>query len=324
MTESPDEVAVEQLLAESDAIRGWLTRLADGPTSVPDSVRQRVRGDYQRRLDDVTAGLRAHADLIASRLHADRTEHAELQSRANSAREALAEAELRHLVGEYDSARFESERRRHDSDIESCQVTLGAVSERIARLEEINALVLRAPRPLAIAIEPELPEPVAAPEVRPFTPVEPEPVSIRDLAPDATAGHGSLDGPTADGFAPDGAAAPIPDSGPLSFRPSGNGPEIPRAPAAPPVRARPFESAPPLGIPGADVPPRFVRPGEVLAKQPAPPAVAVPPAVTAEPAPAAEANAAPVGRTLRCGECGAMNRPLEWYCEKCGAELTAV
>jgi hypothetical protein len=29
-------------------------------------------------------------------------------------------------------------------------------------------------------------------------------------------------------------------------------------------------------------------------------------------------------RTLRCGECGAMNRPLEWYCEKWGAELSAV
>jgi hypothetical protein len=29
-------------------------------------------------------------------------------------------------------------------------------------------------------------------------------------------------------------------------------------------------------------------------------------------------------RTLRCGECGAMNRPTEWYCEKCGAELAAL
>ena len=28
-------------------------------------------------------------------------------------------------------------------------------------------------------------------------------------------------------------------------------------------------------------------------------------------------------RTLRCGECGAMNKPLDWYCEKCGAELSA-
>lgn len=27
------------------------------------------------------------------------------------------------------------------------------------------------------------------------------------------------------------------------------------------------------------------------------------------------------GRTLRCSECGAMNKASEWYCEKCGAEL---
>lgn len=29
-------------------------------------------------------------------------------------------------------------------------------------------------------------------------------------------------------------------------------------------------------------------------------------------------------RTLRCGECGTMNRPTEWYCEKCGGELAAL
>jgi hypothetical protein len=52
------------------------------------------------------------------------------------------------------------------------------------------------------------------------------------------------------------------------------------------------------------------------------------PAPKAEP-PAA-ATSAPSGdkatatRTLRCGECGAMNRPTEWYCEKCGAELAAL
>jgi hypothetical protein len=41
--------------------------------------------------------------------------------------------------------------------------------------------------------------------------------------------------------------------------------------------------------------------------------------------PEAPANATePAAKTLRCAECGAMNRPLEWYCEKCGAELTAM
>lgn len=29
-------------------------------------------------------------------------------------------------------------------------------------------------------------------------------------------------------------------------------------------------------------------------------------------------------KTLKCGECGTMNLPTEWYCEKCGAELSSV
>jgi hypothetical protein len=29
-------------------------------------------------------------------------------------------------------------------------------------------------------------------------------------------------------------------------------------------------------------------------------------------------------KTLKCTECGAMNRPTEWYCERCGAELAAL
>lgn len=30
------------------------------------------------------------------------------------------------------------------------------------------------------------------------------------------------------------------------------------------------------------------------------------------------------GKTLKCVDCGAMNRPTEWYCERCGAELAAL
>jgi len=29
-------------------------------------------------------------------------------------------------------------------------------------------------------------------------------------------------------------------------------------------------------------------------------------------------------KTLKCNECGAMNYPTEWYCERCGAELAAL
>jgi hypothetical protein len=29
-------------------------------------------------------------------------------------------------------------------------------------------------------------------------------------------------------------------------------------------------------------------------------------------------------KTLKCGECGSMNYPTEWYCERCGGELAAL
>jgi hypothetical protein len=29
-------------------------------------------------------------------------------------------------------------------------------------------------------------------------------------------------------------------------------------------------------------------------------------------------------KTLKCAECGSMNYPSEWYCERCGAELAAI
>jgi hypothetical protein len=29
-------------------------------------------------------------------------------------------------------------------------------------------------------------------------------------------------------------------------------------------------------------------------------------------------------KSLKCGECSAMNYPTEWYCERCGAELASL
>ncbi len=75
-------------------------------------------------------------------------------------------------------------------------------------------------------------------------------------------------------------------------------------------------------IPVGQTPPRFVRPGERLRHESRRGRTACSIEEIVASGPSAEPATAPVGRTLRCGECGAMNRPLEWYCEKCGAELT--
>jgi uncharacterized OB-fold protein len=46
----------------------------------------------------------------------------------------------------------------------------------------------------------------------------------------------------------------------------------------------------------------------------------------APPAPSsgAKTGAPGVAKTLKCGECGTLNRPTEWYCERCGAELAGI
>ena len=61
------------------------------------------------------------------------------------------------------------------------------------------------------------------------------------------------------------------------------------------------------------------------ASVPKPEPVAEPVAAAAAPAPAkAAASASGSVKTLKCGECGTLNRPTEWYCERCGAELAAL
>ncbi|HEV8612755.1 MAG TPA: hypothetical protein VGQ73_04530, partial [Gemmatimonadales bacterium] len=37
-----------------------------------------------------------------------------------------------------------------------------------------------------------------------------------------------------------------------------------------------------------------------------------------------ERQSQPMAKTLKCAECGSLNRPTEWYCERCGAELAAL
>jgi hypothetical protein len=109
----------------------------------------------------------------------------------------------------------------------------------------------------------------------------------------------------------------------LAFLKSVVGPTTGSSSAAP----KPPKAAPPAApAPAADV------------KKPEP--AKAPAAKAAEVAPAPKATAkdsppeGPLGirtsgaveqpKTLKCAECGAMNYASEWYCERCGAELTVI
>lgn len=314
-----DLTAVESLLADREALRGWIERLDDAGSTIPATVRERVRADYNERLNGVTDELRAHADTIAGKLADDRDEHAELLAQATAARDALAEAELRFAVGEYDQGRYESERTSHASDVETYDLSLGAVAERIARLEEVHRLVAGAP----VAPAPAVAAPVFHEHLHDgaghgelstaasgdLSIEEPAAIGIGELALDDTEALLAIfDVPDTDPDT-DANADEVPDHedvmlpnpsdepGPLSFRP--------RAAAVPDHDTMRAASARYNATP-ADAPaPTGVAPREVAGEVPSD-------------------RVSAASRTTRCGECGAMNLPMEWYCEKCGAELTTI
>ncbi|MBA2292883.1 MAG: hypothetical protein H0W15_10565 [Gemmatimonadales bacterium] len=317
-----DLTAVESLLADREALRGWIERLDDAGSTIPETVRQRVRADYRERLDGVTDQLRGHADTIAAKLADDRAEHAELLAQATSARDALAEAELRFAVGEYDQGRYDSERTSHASDVETYDLSLGAVAERISGLEDVHRLVT-ATSATAGTVPQHAPvfhehtrddgeAEMSGPGFGGTIDDEPPAIGIGEFALDDTESLLAIfdDVDTAAPSAADGDSADEPDDppslhpsdepGPLSFRRSAT-----VAPEHDTMRAASARFTAPADAPGPNA-----RGVDIAPRQ--------------EPVEPAADRATAASRTTRCGECGAMNLPMEWYCEKCGAELTTI
>lgn len=138
--------------------------------------------------------------------------------------------------------------------------------------------------------------------------------------------------------APAPAAAPAPDKADAA-----KAPEAPAARASQPVAAPelPLESVTPVAASAPAEPPAAPVSGSAAS---APAASAPAASAPARSAPAAaespaqeeeeEEESGPLGKpparntqtvkTLKCQECGSMNYPTEWYCERCGGELAAL
>ena len=106
-------------------------------------------------------------------------------------------------------------------------------------------------------------------------------------------------------------------------------PSAPAPPASPSPaqRARPsggFKAAEVPAAPPHHPPPPAPAAGPAHAPAPASPPTPAPQPVAARPADPAKDRASQGQKTLKCGECGTLNRPTEWYCERCGAELAAL
>lgn len=326
--------AVERLLEQRRLFQDWLTKLGGGVgEAMPAHVVEKVRNDYRSRLATVMAELTQHDEAIRQSLAESQAQHGALQQQQKALKDELAEVRLRKQVGELDDATFKETNGRLKSSIDEIGKELSATLRDIDRYEEILELIAgegapAASSPAAAALELELP---AGPAEAPGTPGPTPSVEEPAAAPAAPAGAAERGGSQMDALdemafirSVTGVISPVK----RPARAAGKGVVAERRPAPAkepePVPEPESESeSSVMGEPPAEVQVVFDGPRE---SQPAP--------ATAE-ARGSKADAgarrrsedaraaAAAGKALVCAECGAPNLPTEWYCEKCGAELSA-
>lgn len=288
------------LIEERRRYEDWLAALDARRDSTPRHVFDRVRSDYEGRLRQVDEKLSAHRHAIQEEKTSLESRQALVEAEEQLRRDERAELELRSHVGELVGADAEEAFRAVDETLEQLRRERQELTNRIQQLE---ALLENRPPDVA----PSEPANQAA------TPV----AGVANVASVATteATESLHDAMTAD--------ATIAEAPPLRT-PGGSFDELAFLSAV--VNEEEHSLAPPM----AEVQKGDAESESLLSDVAKPggrsstevPFGANVPANT--PIVLRTSAAAEQSKTLKCSECGAMNYPTEWYCERCGAELAAL
>ncbi|HEY7614480.1 MAG TPA: zinc finger Ran-binding domain-containing protein [Gemmatimonadales bacterium] len=273
--------SIEALLQQRAQYEQWLAKLESAANKAPEAVRRKVRADYEVRLRGVIERLRGHSATIAEELQRHQGAQGELDTQRRDAEEELAEAEVRHTVGEFSDDEWRRISEESERRLGGLREQLKSVGSEITRLVEVQSLIASPPKAAAPAPPPQEqvierspppppPPPPAEPVVEARATPRPTPAPSRAREAETAGAVDEL------AFLKSVADEPKPTG---SRRPSN---------------------------PGAGAAPQGSR------------------AVETAPAPAGKAGAPGVAKTLKCAECGTLNRPTEWYCERCGAELAGI
>lgn len=342
---------VPSLLEERRKYEAWIAALEARRETTQPHVYQRVYDDYRGRLKRVEDQLAAYRGAIE-------TERTNVESRLGQIRreeqtryDERAELDLRIQVGELSAADAGTTIRSLDESLGQLGRERERLDAQIAAFGRLLGGATEPPRPVASEpsrpAAPEAPRP-AAPE--PSRPAAPEP--LRSLAgqPRANATGGAFDELAflssvveADRPAADPASAPM-AAAPSTNPPVSRGAVQAAAPSPKlaDIQDRDLEALAPRDEGGASLltgltgtapaathdanasdsmlrdlggagTPRSDTPAAGGRRAPgAAPLTSRTTATTEQP------------KTLKCTECGAMNYPTEWYCERCGAELAAL
>lgn len=302
---------VPTLLAERRRYETWIAALDARRDSTPAHVFERVHNDYRNRLQQV-------ADRLATFRHAIEGERASVQSRLSlleaeeqMRRDERAELDLRAHVGELADGEATSAFGAVDDAISLLVGEKGGLQRRV---EELDALMAERP-----ADQTEVANDAAdgassdpssdAQQSAPPEEIEKEAPPLEELGSEAAPSQ-PVERPSTPGGSFDE----------MAFLDAVVGKESTNSQANAPVEPRVYEriiqrdeSDSESLLAGLGGPRGASEEGPLAANVPANTPIVLRPSGSIE-----------QSKTLKCNECGAMNYPTEWYCERCGAELAAL
>ncbi|MDQ6736666.1 MAG: hypothetical protein M3Z30_03055 [Gemmatimonadota bacterium] len=286
--------ALHQLLDERLRYQGWLSTLESRRSSTPPHVYERVQTDYSSRLDRVMQSLAERAGQLSGTIESMLSELSSLRQHEADRTDERHESELRAAVGEFTPEDWEARRAEADSDLEKIAAERHALESELEELQRIIGLTG------SISASPD----------------------FMDGDPAASGGAGIHVAPANSGADSDDSAPSI-----EQFVAEWNPPRVAHGSAASDTRdasTAPIDTsdldgmiipaapmgANPIGAAGADY---------GMANGVAGAAGGIAP--TRAPAALGDSKR-DADKTLKCPECGTMNYATEWYCERCGGELS--
>lgn len=287
MTESEHMDALHALLEERKQYETWIAQLDARRGNAPGHVLERVRADYATRLGHVTQQLVQRTPELRASAHEIAVRLADLERDENEKRDERAEYELRASVGEYPPETAQSSFARCDEAIARLAAERHAIESELNRVRAVlSAIDVAAAQ---VGATPAAAMPVAAqpPEPPRARPAHEELAFLKSVVPDHSLTP-ALGTPTVQ------APEPVEEPAPNEDTPA-------PLPAFSSTR-RPAAAEQSRGIPGLAS--STMTSGSI-------------PSVLKD-VPTEQV------KTLRCQECGTMNYPTEWYCERCGGELAAM
>lgn len=308
---------VAALILERQRIESWLATLEARKASTPDHVYQRVRGDYTTRLRAITEQLLARNTALKSHVEQLSTRLAQIEAEAQRFKDVRAESELRMQVGELSVADWNAKARECDEGVARLSEAQAQARGSLAQAREILAMVSgqtgNGAAPASSTSSPRISRPMNLGEVRAAEPpangtpqAQPGGSGMDELEFLKSVVGGQAPGAPGNGKAPDSLeleAEGAPDLAETllsrvnqrtksSLREDGDAESLLKGVGTP----KPGNTTNPLAANVTESNPIVLKPQGGPERH----------------------------KTLKCLECGTMNYPTEWYCERCGGELVSV